>query len=511
MVRFPGFGGGINLRDQPNQVDPTQAIDLLNVVFTERGALKGRDGYAKFTSSAGTNRYDSLTAYYTTAATTQLVAGAGNRLEGISTAGAVVASTTLPTASPHFFARYGDPANQLIYAANGTDQLRTWNGAAFATPAWTGTAPTGKFVAVTSWDNRLVNARRAGTTLGDNPSTVRFSDPGVPNTWQANNFVDLTPGDGEQIQAMVSWFSYLFVFKESKFFVLNGTGGSTAGTPVWQFRGVDNKAGLVSPRAIAVGRDGVYFLTRTGVYKTTGSNPELVSPLLDPLFYGVTPDFYTGGVLNQTQITQAAMTFHREQIYLAFPSGASTTNNRLLVLDPRFGWWTLYDIPAAAMTPFTVTSQPDLIFAYAAGTNDLGRHGIGQVTDAGATINAYWKSGWWDMGIQSRKTVRESLLWGRGKLRMGIRSNFGAVANTQNIDFGAADTWGDGTNAADKWSDGTNPNDKWAAAAALAPRYNRMAARGGVFSMQISNYDATAWALYRMTHSLRSSTGSRQF
>src|SRR3954471_4053742 len=396
IVQWPGFSG-LNLRDQPNQIDPTQALDLLNVTFTERGGVKSRDGYAKFTSVALTNRPDSLGAFYTVAGTTQLVVGNGLRLDALSTAGASVASVAT-TASPHYFARFGGPTAELMFISNGTDTLRQWNGTAFSTPAFTGTTPTGRFVAVTPWDNRLVNARFSGPTLGANPSTARFSDAGVPTTFTAANFVDLTPGDGEQIMAVVAWSRYLFVFKESKFFRFNGTSTGAGGTPVFNFETVDTGIGLAAPRAVCAGRDGVYFLSRTGVYRTAGTTVEPVSSLLDPFFSNTTSGFYTGGALNMTSVANAAMAFNREQVFVAVPTGSSATNNRVLVYDPRYQWWSLYDMPAAAMAPFRVSTQSDLMFAYAAGTNDVGRHATGQVTDAGAAIPSRWRSGWWDMG-----------------------------------------------------------------------------------------------------------------
>jgi hypothetical protein len=510
VVQWPGFQG-LNLRDQPNQIDPTQALDLLNVTFVERGGVKSRDGYAKFSSVALTNRADSMAAFYTIAGTTQLVVGNGNRLDALSTAGASVANVAT-TASPHYMARFGGPTAELMFISNGTDTLRQWNGTAFSTPTFTGTAPTGRFVAVTPWDNRLVNARRSGAVLGDNPSTVRFSDAGVPTTFGAANFVDLTPGDGEQIMAVIAWSRYVFVFKESKFFVFNSTSTGTGGTPIFNYFTIDTGVGLSASRAVCAARDGVYFLSRTGVYRTTGTTVELVSPLLDPFFYNTTSSFYTGGSLNMSAIAGAAMAFNREQVHVAVPAGSSTTNNRLLVFDPRYQWWSLYDIPAAALASFRVSSQPDLMFAYASGTSDVGRHTPGQTTDAGAAITSRWRSGWWDMGDSHFKTVRRTVAWGKGRLRLGIRSDFGGGLSVSTVDFAAGtDLWADGTNVADKWADGTNSADKWADGRLITPKVNSQAVRGTVFSLDLANADATPWALYRVAERLRPIESNRAY
>src|SRR4051794_17026099 len=107
VVQWPGFEG-LNLRDQPNQVDPKQAVDLLNIALIEREGIRSRDGYPKFPSVALRTRPDSLGAFYTVAGTTHLVVGNGNRLDALSTAGASLANV-VTTASPHYMARFGGP------------------------------------------------------------------------------------------------------------------------------------------------------------------------------------------------------------------------------------------------------------------------------------------------------------------------------------------------------------------------------------------------------------------
>lgn len=510
-VAFPGFTGGLNLRDQPNQVDPTQALDLLNVALIEREGIRSRDGYAKFTSSALTNRPDSLAAFYTVSGTAQLIVGNGSRLDALNTAGTSIANAA-PTASPHYFTRFGGPTAELLFISNGTDSVRQWNAAAFSIPAYTGTTPTGRFVSVTPWDNRLVNARRGGTTAGDNPSTVRFSDAGTPTTFQAANYVDLTPGDGEAIMGVVAWERYVFVFKETKFFRFYGTSTNSTGATVFNYEGINDGVGLISSRALAGGRDGVYFMGRDGMYRTTGSRAELVSSTLDPFFAGVAPDFLVSSPLNLGALTSCAMAFHREQIYLAVPTGTTSTNNRLLVYDPRYDYWTLHDIPAGALAPFRSSTTSDLMFAYAAGTNDVGRHATGLTTDAGSTIASRWSGGWWDLGGPRRKTVRESLLWGKGKIRMGLGVDFSTARNTAPITFAQnTDTWGDGTSSADTWGDGTSSADVWAAGLRLVPKLNRSAARATMFSLSLANFDATAWSVYRLTLRTRENSGARPY
>src|SRR4051812_10200711 len=128
---FADFSGGLNLRDKADAVGDKDAIDLLNVTFTEHGAIRQRDGYADITTSDLTNRVDSLSPFYTVAGQRQIIAGCGTRLEALDNVGAVVAAKTGLAGGPYSFARFASPGNEYVYAANGTDTLQRWDGASW--------------------------------------------------------------------------------------------------------------------------------------------------------------------------------------------------------------------------------------------------------------------------------------------------------------------------------------------------------------------------------------------
>ena len=506
-IQFRGFDGGLNIKSQPDVVKEDQAIDALNVDFTVAGGVKQRHGYGQLTSVEGTNRYDSIGVFYKTDGTKQIVCGAGNRLDAIGTTGAIVASSTSPTASPHFFTRFGGPTAERLYIANGTDTVRYWDGAAFTTPTYAGTTPNGKFLAVTGWDNRLAVANFIGSSASGNASSVIFSEPGDPATFKAgapdNVYVQLTPGDGEQIMGMASWREYLFVFKESSFFVFYGTSVGANGYPIFNYRQVAAGVGLASPRALAVGRDGVYFMDRKGVYRTKGGEPELVSELVEPIFYGTPSDFYTGGTLSHGTITNAAMTWHEEKLYLGFAS-ITATNDRTLVYDTKRGWWSLWNVPAGALASFRFGAQAELVFAYASGTKDIGRLGTSFTDDDGTPIVSRWRSGWFNYGNPTVKTIRESKLWGQGNFTFGVSKDFQAINQTATINLvNANDVWNDGTDLSDKWGDGTTA-DTWGATTSVVPRLVRLGIRGTMFSIQFQNSTSNRpWEIHFFENHLR--------
>lgn len=516
------FSGGLNLRDSYEVMQPTQAYDLLNVTFDERGGVAQRDGFSEFAPKSGSplvigeanTRFDSMSPFYTTGGTKHLVCGAGNRLEVYDTTGAIVGSarTTGVTANPHYFCRFGGPTAQVIFVANGTDTIQRWDGSSWSNTGYTGFTPDGRFLAVTPWDNRLVNAYFANGVAGDNPSTVRFSNPSVPTTFETDNWVDVNPGDGEPIMGVATFDNYVIVFKETRFFVFYGTSLDADGNPEFNYRAVEAGKGLVAPGALCVGPDGVYFLAQDGVYRTNGGYPQLVSELLNPLFVGESPDLYSGNTINFGSISKARMLYHNQQVYLAVPTGSSSFNDRLLVFDPRDGWWTVWDIQAAAMASFKIGSSPELVFSYADGYKRIGRVQSGIDADAArssgasTTIFSFIKTAFNDFGSVIHKTVRESKVWGSGKIRFALNDDFGSSVQIKEVSLApkAFDRWADGSDASDTWGDGTG-SDKWARPAANEAVLVRRGVRGAYVGMEIYNSaaDPGGWRVSRVIHHVR--------
>lgn len=507
---FQGFGKGLNLRDKPDAVDPAEAIDALNVAFTSRGAIEQRPGYDNLTGAL-TNRVASLEPFYTSGGTKQLLAGCGTRLEALSTAGAIVKSLTGLTSAVWDFARFGKPNAEVAYAGNGTDTLRKWNGAEWTAPTATVNGEAGKAMpkagSLCVWPaagNRLVATRFSTTTGGPNgatssPDHVWFSDPGDPEAWHTTgteeNQVQLQPGNGEPIQACIAWKEFVFVFKETSFFVFTQQATDGNGSPEFVFRPVEAGVGLASPRAVCIHPSGVYFMARNGVYRTTGQEPEQISSLVEPIWSGEASPFYTGGTLAHGSITNCAMGTWEDRIYLAFPT--SEANGRVLVFDPRYEWWSLYNIPASCLASFRVGSTEEMVFGYASGENKVGRHSTAYTNDDGAAIESYWRSGWFDLNNPDVKTVRGSKFWGAGKVFCGLGHDFHQGTGTLDLlDFSEL--------PGDEWDKSTWGAGEWAVPAGLNSDSKRRATRGTTFSLYLFNSTKDQeWSLHRATHHLR--------
>lgn len=489
---FEGFGKGLNLVSKSDAVDPAECIDALNVTFTQRGAIQSRPGYNNLNAAELTNRVESLSPYYTAAGTKQLLAGCGTRLEALTTGGTIVASATGLTKAVWDFCRFGKPNEEVAYAGNGTDSLRKWNGTEWTNPTITvngAGAKTGVKAAslcVLPAYNRLVCGAFATTTGGpggseSSPSHVYFSEEGNPESFESTAYIQFTPGDGEKVQAVVTWREFVFVFKESKFFVITDQARDSENKPEFVFQTIETGVGLASPRAVCIHQSGVYFMGREGVYRTTGSEPEQISNLVEPIWSGDASLFYKGGTLAFSEIANCAMETWDEKIYLSFPT--SSANNRQLVYSPNYNWWALSDLPASCFATFRPENETELVFGYSSGGKYVGRHKTSYTNDDGAVIKERWRSGWFDLGSADIKKVRAAKIWGTGKVTMEIDKDFSEfTGKPEELDLS-------GNSGSLFAGAGTFAGEGFFAdiSAGLVGKERRIAQRGTVFSVLFSN------------------------
>ena len=496
------FGGGLNLRSKIADLADNETPVCRNVVFID-GAVETRSGYDNLTSAL-TNPVESLHPYYESDGTTQLLAGCGTRLEAISTAGAVVDSETglTSTGSPWFwdFARVGTASAEYAYAGNGENVLKRWDGSTWTSVANT---PQGGALAVTPSSNRLVVTRFKGTTGGptggagtSNPSRVYFSDPGAPETWTTANYVDLDPGDGEVIQAAITWREYVFVFKESKFYVFTDESTDVDGNPIFNYRKIDTGIGLSGPRAVAASESGVYFVDSRGLYVTTGEAPTKLSRRIDPMFFGGLDLTYfdfsaTDYSVKQSARNTIAVGLWQERVYITygFNASGSSVSRVTLVYDTQDDWWSFWtSIPASCFATFRPAGDEELVFGHSTATPAsylIHRHNQSYTNDNGDQIVTSWRSKYMDFGTPEVKRVRQQKVWGSG----------GPVLCGVNVDY-----------EADTAPTGFEPSLDFTtdSGAGFNPVHRRVAQRGSTFSIDFAGVSGSAWSIQRVEHHLAS-------
>jgi hypothetical protein len=493
--------GGLNLRDQPGAVDGSQAIDSHDVIHTERGRIAQRDGWVEFSDEVD-GQVLGLGSAVTTAGTRRLLVSTDDTATAIGTDGVALTSghvLTGLTAALKTFCRFGGPTAEVVYAGNGSDELVKYD----VTGGWTTPGhtiidgvsgstttgqdgPRGKLVAVWPGEERLVVAGfPAGISNygpggeGSGVSHVWFSEPGQPESWTDTSFARLTPGDGERITAMCGWRELFFVFKETKFFVFTNINVDSEGTPEFVRRPIAAGVGAVGPEAVCVGRDGVYFATRTGIYRTQGEEPELMTAVMEPLWSNRRVAFYSSGYIAQASLEDVALCWHEELVYMSFASDQSEAgHDRVLVMDPRYGWHTIWRVAAGSMHVFRAGNRDELYFAHGQDAR-IGRLERGQSTDDGGDmIPGYYRSGYDVLARDRVVRLTGCTLWGSGALYVSQTTDFRGEEWSRLATFGAGgDTWGGG-DGLDTWGDGSDPDDVWGPAAAVQSVVVRRAIRG---------------------------------
>lgn len=473
--------GSLNLRDDPQEVGPENATDLLNVDFDQPGAVRTRDGLAQYESSGGAT-FTEMFPYYASGSPRLMltrVSAGSIVLDTLTTTGTAITNiSTWVGTGPTSYTTLGTPTSSLLFIATYSQLLRKYDGAAIA-------ASVGKpsYVATTPWDNRLAQAHfpsaAADSPTGANGSisTVFFSDAGAPETYSANNFLHLRPGDGEQITGIATFGDVMIVSKQTNLFVFYGVSTDGTGNPIFNYRRVsiparisNVTANFASFNSLIVGDDGVYFLTNRGLFVTTGGAPTLVSGPMTPVFDGTAPSSlaWDGSTVMSLRIV-------KQRIFITYTTAAA--ESRTLVYDMKLGFWTIWFFANAitAITGYATTDRGvEGTFISNAGGH-LYKLTAGQTTDAGTAITSRWQSGIYDLGPSGATAfTRWTRLWGFGSPTVNVLTD-----NATSDARAAAVTLG------------TSP--------AVAEGYHLQSYKGELFQHKMSSTSG-AWGVSRVEH-----------
>ena len=463
-----GFGG-LQLNASPGELPPHAAIDLSDVWFPVAGRVGSRPGYVELLQADASADIHSVAEHRTSGGVRRSLIGRGTGGQAYTTAGATQGSalTGLTDGARWSSARVGTPAIERTYIANGIEALRAYDeSSGWSTPGLTGSAGvgTGKHVAV--YEHRLANANFAGTTDDRCPSAIRFSDVANPNVYGTNNYVRVTPGDGEGIMGLGAWRDWLYAPKESKIAVFYGNGENSQGDPIFNFEMVETGIGMAGHGACCVGEDGFYFLARGGIYRIAGLEaPQRISQAIDPIFEGDLPIHYElggGGAFEHAQADKARMCWHDDRLYVALACAGSTTNNRILMWDRQLDTWSIWRVPAAGLMSFRTTDQPELHVALAGAARQLAVHRIGVTDDAGATILSWWQGPYLPYAEDGLVVTRQVAVTGAatGQINVQLGRDYLPPGGGKLVDFAQGiDTWGGGAGP-DTWGGGEGP-DTW--------------------------------------------------
>lgn len=447
--------GGLILNKPLDDVGADNAIDLLDVDWdTSLSTLRSRQGAAAFSPADAASSYDALFGH----SLTRLLARRGTTLYALNEEGKEVAGKTAATNEKHLaFAKLGTPSAAYTYIADQENALKRYDGSDFTTPTCNvgeakGVAmPKGRFLAV--WPdggNRLVVA---GTTAAGGPngaissgSHVWFSMPGNGEEYEGTAYVQLNPGDGEEITGCVAWGGMIFVFKETRCFIFYGVSADDDGKPVFNFRSVELGTRMRAPGAkraenVIAGNDSVYFVADHGVYATTGAEPSLLSDDLTPLAESTPlrgPILTTLGT--RRWVNGAGIAFMGEALYVGLEEGGIV--DRVMKFDLRQQAWTIYTAALNCLVAWNEqTNNRARIFFSGTGAGNRRVYFYTPATDADASaadLDCRWQSGDYELESADEKTFVNAKMWGTGEVTVKVAEDYKALGNGVVFKLGVA-------------------------------------------------------------------------
>lgn len=384
------FDGGLNDTSAPEQIKRNEASVLRNWHIRTKGQLTRRDGLTQV-GDALTGAASGMHAYLRTNGGKDLLVMDDTTLKYLNGSTFDDLDTGFTAGNPFWMETC--PANNKVYISNEDNDTHSWDRASTTlNSALTDLTNTHYRANVLRWHKNhmffLNNLEFGGNVY---PNSVGWSAMGDPDTHDTTNDRIDIPGGGRVITA-VDQGNVLVIFKERAIQFLEGWGDNS-----WRITAsasnvsnLDEQVGCIAPRgACRVGNE-VWFVDDEGqirrIYQTDfdAFRRDIVSTKIQG----------TLATVNKAHLSKAVMWSSNDYVYVALPTGASTTNDLVLCYDlitsRRTGeeaWETITGWDAGLMIDYLPSSTPVLYIADAA-TGKIYSH-TGD-DDAGVAIDANW-------------------------------------------------------------------------------------------------------------------------
>lgn len=430
--------GGLDLRDDPDEVGANAPVSVLDTDITALGTIGPRPGWKKWIDP-GLDDQNHINFLYGLPANNILLTSDTNLTVATwSAAGALLASGTLGLLTAAVdIATESQTAG--TYAVGNGSALFIDSAGNITIPTWVGKTPTGD--CVSAWKTRLVfndgNDRLYFSNAGD-PLTVTYAS-GPPET---GDFVDLDPRNSQAIKKIVTWRELMFVFKRTAMYVFYDTAELSDGTAEFLYRPVTNIPAVdFGQQSVAVGRDGVYYVNRAGVWVTTGGPPVKISTPIDPIFEAI-PDHSSAPPNKSRPAADAAPVVHwtHDRLYIAYPIDTSG-NSRVAVWDQTTGTWTIWSSGGQGITALCTqptgsnSSYVDVLLGATLNVHGGITQGTFSVIRTLTDVTDFQDD---IVGGNSRSVGSTSVAW-------SYQSGYYAPANGQRVKLRGSSVWGTGT------------------------------------------------------------------
>lgn len=374
------FHGGVNTKVADSLVGLDECRNCSNVVSTNRGSIKKRNGCPTFagTFTGAPAQIMSLVGVEVTGPV--MVATASTKFYSIGTTGVTAditgGATVTNNARWEMIEAPASGGQGPVWGMNGIDTPKYWTGAGNIAD-WTaasGSLPNGKYVIY--FKNKVWVA---GTSA--NPSRLFWSDVGDPRAWPAANVADFDPNDGDIITGLGTFGPYLLVFKRNKVFRVHdlNTGANTT---------LSISIGASSQRSIVESPLGTFFLTNDkGVFIYNGTTLRQLSEKITPTLEGV--------VAANREF--AAGAFYQNHYYLSVCPSGGANNTLTLDYDTQLDSWWFHTNTSNEYALWRRTNIYELFQASTIGTVDS-CFVSGVLQDNSVNFTCLWLGAWLTYG-----------------------------------------------------------------------------------------------------------------
>lgn len=383
---------GFNDNLPPEDLPPGFFVKAENV-FVSDDKIEKVSGSSAIATSIDTKSFNGLGAFENQATATKYIVA---NINGASVSQAyswngsgtfsAIAGLTSTNDSPMWF----EMANNYLFGMDGV-HVFDWDGTTATKDR--ASVPIGKTMA---WFHNYLFV--AGNTT--NVNRLYWSDIGAPTAFTGANFVDVNPGDGDQIVALAAIQSdELLVLKRNTIWSITGFSGSSFSSTTIATQNTNARIigyGCVAPFSVVSTGNDVYFLSYLG--NTPVIRSVRKTQYATTLGGGIISHDIEGtmNTITKSAISKVCGKYDGRYVYWSIPTNSSTTNNKFIVLD-TFGigkrnghtvypWTTMTGKNASYFVNSTISGTALMYFTDSGTTGKVFKFDTSVYTDNGTNI-----------------------------------------------------------------------------------------------------------------------------
>lgn len=370
-VQFPGFPGGLNKDADSSRLEPGELQQAFNVYIGPRGEIGIRAGSTRLDGVSVPEPVLFLYPWRSDAGTDFLIAiGESGAAYYGSTVTFVDSGKVIPPGSTlsDFGVGFAGAKSKLYVTSKNADVVKSFDGTTWADVAG---IPQAKHL----WyrHGRMFAINDDARTSG-----IYFSELLQPEIFAVDDYLEINPEDGYQINCATVFGDDLILFKDNAIWKL--TGRTPTSFAIYE---VDSHRGSVSPRAVTQLRGRLFFFDRdTGVWAFDGAGFELVGQAIND---------YLLKNLNYEEAFRASMYTSDDRVFLSVPWGSSGTEFRQFVYSGTTEAWVEWNEGFGGRADYLDTRYYGLPATDGIWYQDP----ASSFTSTGTgTVNMEWRTGW---------------------------------------------------------------------------------------------------------------------